>query len=147
MAMRTHKSLYLCSESRSMNGQVKGIHIRCRNKPEEWAARILHTIDHDTKYLGFSEYVAYASWVQHRHSETVRVEREANWRRFPPRGRLDIALIGWLRKDKLCCPTRLYLRYRTRQGIEYVGWEIAHACNMGDGETYGLSSHLAKLID
>ena len=35
-----------------------------RYTPKEWVTSILNTIDHDTSYPGFSEYVSYASWVQ-----------------------------------------------------------------------------------
>jgi len=113
--------------------------ILCRYTPKEWVTSILNTIDHDTSYLGFSEYVSYASWVQRMHPETVEVQRQKTWRRHPPQGRRDIMLKGQSRQDKLCCPTREYLWYRTRQGMEYVGWEIGHACNMGNSETYGIS--------
>lgn len=97
-------------------------------------------------FLGFSEYVAYASWLLEFKPDRVKVMDKPTWRRMTPLRRPGMLLTSFFRRDGLCCPTRFYLWYRMWQGLDYVGWEIGHmpGCRFNSPRfehSYGVSSH------
>jgi glycosyltransferase involved in cell wall biosynthesis len=89
--------------------------------PNAFVWRILENIASSDISIGFSEYTSYASWVLHHHPETVYVEKNKLWSRYPP---LRMMPKPW---SEDCCPTREQVDETwDTTNLEFMGWELGH---------------------